>query len=59
MCVGCKVAIAIYDRTSDFLDLYAKCEQLIPKAKAYLRHYTQGWSETIIFFVPTEDRRYT
>ena len=56
MCVGCKVAIAIYDRTSDFLDLYAKCEQLIPKAKAYLRHYTQGWSETIMFFVPTEDR---
>jgi FkbM family methyltransferase len=47
-----KLAIAAYHRASDFIDIFQKIRLMMPDCKIYLRHYTQGWSETVMFFVP-------
>ena len=46
-----KLAIAVYHRASDFRTVWRYARSLHPDYKVYLRHYTQGWSETVMFFV--------
>lgn len=46
-----KLAIAVYHRASDFRDVWRYARSIHPDYKVYLRHYTQGWSETVMFFV--------
>jgi FkbM family methyltransferase len=46
-----KLAIAVYHRASDFRTIWRYARSLHPDYKVYLRHYTQGWSETVMFFV--------
>lgn len=46
-----KLAIAVYHRASDFRDIWRYVRSLHPDYRVYLRHYTQGWSETVMFFV--------
>jgi FkbM family methyltransferase len=46
-----KLAIAVYHRAADFRTVYRYARSLHPDYKVYLRHYTQGWSETVMFFV--------
>jgi FkbM family methyltransferase len=46
-----KLAIAVYHRAADFRTVWRYARALHPDYKAYLRHYTQGWSETVMFFV--------
>jgi len=46
-----KLAIAVYHRASDFRTVWRFARSLHPDYKVYLRHYTQGWSETVMFFV--------
>jgi FkbM family methyltransferase len=46
-----KLAIAVYHRASDFRTVWRYARSIHPDYKVYLRHYTQGWSETVMFFV--------
>jgi len=46
-----KLAIAVYHRASDFRKVWRYARSIHPDYKVYLRHYTQGWSETVMFFV--------
>lgn len=46
-----KLAIAVYHRAADFRDVHRYVRSIHPDYKVYLRHYTQGWSETVMFFV--------
>ncbi len=46
-----KLAIAVYHRARDFRDVWRYARSIHPDYKVYLRHYTQGWSETVMFFV--------
>ena len=46
-----KLAIAVYHHARDFRLVYNYVMSLNPSYKVYLRHYTQGWSETIMFFI--------
>ncbi len=47
-----KLAIAVYHRASDFREIPALVRSLCADYRVFLRHYTQGWSETVMFFVP-------
>ena len=46
-----KLAIAVYHQASDFRLVYKYVMSLNPDYKIYVRHYTQGWSETVMFFI--------
>jgi len=46
-----KLAIAVYHRASDFRDVWRYARSIHPDYKVYLAHYTQGWSETVMFFI--------
>jgi FkbM family methyltransferase len=46
-----KLAIAVYHRAADFRTVWRYARSLHPDYRVYLRHYTQGWSETVMFFV--------
>lgn len=46
-----KLAIAVYHNARDFRDVWRYALTLHPDYRVYLRHYTQGWSETVMFFI--------
>ena len=46
-----KLAIAVYHKASDFRKIPAMICNLHHDYKVYLRHYTEGWSETVMFFL--------
>lgn len=46
-----KLAIAVYHAAKDFRQIPQYLMKLNPDYKVYLRHYTQGWSETVMFFL--------
>lgn len=45
-----KLAISVYHNANDFIDVPRYVLSLNPAYKIYLRHYTQGWSETVMYF---------
>lgn len=45
-----KLAIAVYHDASHFREVARQVLRLNPDYKVRLRHYTQGWSETVMFF---------
>lgn len=47
-----KLAIAVYHAADDFLRLWQWVKAQMPDCRVYLRHYTEGWSETVMYFVP-------
>ena len=47
-----KLAIAVYHDSSDFRTIFKFIQNLDLDYKVYLRHYTQGWSETVMYFKP-------
>ena len=47
-----KLAIAVYHRASDFRNIWRYVFCIRSDYNVYLRHYTEGWSETIMYFVP-------
>jgi len=47
-----KLAIAVYHNSSDFWRIFEFVISLKQNYKVFLRHYTEGWSETIMYFVP-------
>lgn len=46
-----KLAIAVYHSAKDFREIPQYILKLNPEYKVFLRHYTQGWSETVMFFL--------
>lgn len=47
-----KLAISVYHAAEDFRKIPAYILSIQPGYKIYLRHYTQGWSETVMYFMP-------
>jgi FkbM family methyltransferase len=47
-----KLAVAVYHQPSDLRTIPKFILGLRDDYDVYLRHYTEGWSETIMFFVP-------
>jgi FkbM family methyltransferase len=47
-----KLAIAVYHRPEDFWKIPRYILGLRDDYKLYLRHYTEGWTETVMFFIP-------
>lgn len=45
-----KLALAVYHQAADFRLIHDYVSKFNHGYKAYLRHYTQGWSETVMFF---------
>lgn len=46
-----KLAIAVYHQAADFRTVWRYVRSLRADYRVHLRHYTQGWSETVMFFV--------
>lgn len=46
-----KLAIAVYHQAADFRTIARYACSIRPDYRLHLRHYTQGWSETVMFFV--------
>ena len=49
-----KLALAVYHNSEDFRLISEYVMSLGLNYKIFLRHYTQGWSETIMFFLPVK-----
>lgn len=47
-----KLAIAVYHNASDFWQIFEYVKSIQKDYKVYLRHYTEGWSETVMYFIP-------
>ncbi len=47
-----KLAIAVYHKVNDFWELPDKILYIRNDYKLYMRHYTEGTDETIMYFVP-------
>ena len=47
-----KLAISVYHNLSDFWEIPFKVLQINKKYNIYLRHYTEGLAETVMFFIP-------
>ncbi|MBU2811474.1 FkbM family methyltransferase [Acidithiobacillus thiooxidans] len=51
-----QLTIAVYHRASDFRDIARYVLSINPTYRLHLRHYTQGWSETVMFFSPASSQ---
>jgi FkbM family methyltransferase len=47
-----RLAIAVYHHPSDFWRIFEFVIRLRQDYKIFLRHYTEGWIETVMYFVP-------
>lgn len=47
-----RLAIAIYHIASHIWEVFEAVKKIQPNYDIYLRHYTEGWDETIMFFMP-------
>jgi len=47
-----KLAISVYHHASDLWRIFDYVNDLRKDYKIYMRHYTEGWSETVMIFVP-------
>ncbi len=47
-----KIAIAVYHHPSDFWRIFEFIFSLRQDYKVFLRHYTEGWSESVMYFIP-------
>ena len=50
-----KLAISVYHSASDFWKIPEYILSLRQDYEIYLRHYTEGWSETVMFFLPKKE----
>jgi hypothetical protein len=46
------LAISVYHSIDDFWTIPKYITSVNNKYKIYLRHYTEGWSETVMYFLP-------
>lgn len=47
------LAVSVYHRVEHLIDVPLFLKELNPSYKFYLKHYTQGYSETVLFAVPS------
>jgi FkbM family methyltransferase len=47
-----KIAIAIYHNPFQLRNVIELIDAIMPKCKLYLRHYTEGFTETILYVIP-------
>lgn len=45
-----KIAVAVYHAAKDFWDIPNYILSISPSYKVKIRHYTEGWSETVMYF---------
>jgi FkbM family methyltransferase len=50
-----KLAIAVYHRSSDIWGIFDLVRSFRKDYRVYLRHYTESWTETIMFFAPIHE----
>ncbi len=50
-----KLAISVYHKSSDFWKIPEQILAIRDDYAIYLRHYTQGTDETVMFFIPKEE----
>jgi FkbM family methyltransferase len=50
-----KLAISVYHDPSDFWSVFEYVLSVRKAYKVFLRHYTEGWSETVMYFRPVLD----
>jgi FkbM family methyltransferase len=48
-----KLAIAVYHKASDFWQIPEYVFSIRNDYQVYLRHYSEGWSESVMYFVPS------
>jgi len=48
-----RLAIAVYHHPTHFWQILEQVSALRPDYRVFLRHYTEGWTETVMFFVPS------
>jgi FkbM family methyltransferase len=46
-----KLALSVYHAAKDFREIHRDVLALDPGYRIHLRHYTEGWSETVMYFV--------
>jgi FkbM family methyltransferase len=51
------IAVAVYHKPNDFVSIPTYILSLREDYRVYLRHYTEGWAETIMFFIPTGKKK--
>ena len=51
-----KLAISVYHDASDFWKIPELVLGLREDYDVYLRHYSEGWSETVMYFIPRDQR---
>lgn len=47
-----KLAISVYHKPQDFYEVFEFVKSIHPDYKVHLRHYNEGWGETVLFFIP-------
>ena len=47
-----QIAIACYHTNAQMVNIFRRLNQLLPDSRVFLRHYTEGFAETDMFFVP-------
>ncbi len=52
-----KLAVCVYHRTSDFREIPEYILSIREDYDIYLRHYTEGVVETVMFFIPRQTQR--
>lgn len=48
------IAICVYHKQEDILEIPAYCKKLVPEYKMYLRHYSDNQTETVCYLVSGE-----
>lgn len=46
------IAICVYHKQEDILEIPALCRQLVPEYKLYMRHYSDNQTETVCYLIP-------
>jgi len=49
-----KMAISVYHNPSDLVDIPAQVLSIRPDYELRLRHYTEGFTETVMYFIPKQ-----
>jgi hypothetical protein len=47
-----KLTIAVYHNSIDFIKIPEFILSINKNYKIFLRHYTEGWSESVMYFLP-------
>lgn len=51
-----RLAICVYHRGGDYIDIPKQVLKIRDDYDIYLRHYTEGVTETVMFFIPKEEK---